>query len=424
MNRITDVTRQDIIDIIRDGVWIPFDVPQFDSDSGTWIDGHTIWIPVYGRLTELDFLERLYDLDHMPSRDSRFTNARDDIWQHTVNNNDWDDFWYFSDGRFNLSKGGDDSYLLHFICEMLHPAVRDEKTQWKTYLEKFNELLKPDGYRIVPVRKISGRDVFEPQEIDQIVITHSPEKLYAGLKLIGEGSYAKVFRYSDEFYQRGFALKRANPDLNEKELERFRREFETMHKLNSPYVVEVYAYNDERNEYTMELMDLTLEKYIDTNNSTMSIDTRRSIVTQLLRAYEYLHSQFIYHRDISFKNVLLKQYDDALIVKVSDFGLVKIEDSDLTSENTDFKGALNDPALKIDGFDSYDFLHEIYAITLLFAYILTGKRNWAKITDPTIKSFIQKGTNADKSKRFQSMEEIEKAVRACLAAMDTNTYCF
>ena len=161
-----------------------------------------------------------------------------------------------------------------------------------------------------------------------------------------------------------------------------------------------------------------LAKYIIKNNATIPMSFRKNIILQLLRAYGYLHSKSIYHRDISPKNVLLKFYDDVVVVKISDFGLVKIEESDLTSENTDFKGSLNDPALKVEGFGNYGLLHEIYAITLLFAYILTGKSNWAKITDPTIKSFISKGTNPDKSKRFQTLDELGDAVKQYFATME------
>ena len=39
MNRITDVTRQDIIDIIRDGIWISLEEPEYDRESGQVVDG-------------------------------------------------------------------------------------------------------------------------------------------------------------------------------------------------------------------------------------------------------------------------------------------------------------------------------------------------------------------------------------------------
>lgn len=258
--------------------------------------------------------------------------------------------------------------------------------------------------------------IFQLSESIAVNCEHQP--VFANLKGVGEGSYARVFRYTDPFYQKDFVVKRAKPNLNEKELQRFKLEFEEMKSLRSPYIVEVYSYNEEKHEYTMELMDLSLEKYIGMNNQSMTLQERKSIIMQLLRAYSYLHSKGIYHRDISPKNVLLKQYDDTLIVKLSDFGLVKIIESNLTSENTEFKGSLNDPALKTEGFANYGLLHEIYAITLLFAYILTGKSNWAKIEDSTIKAFMTKGTNPDKTKRFQTLDELGGAVRACFAALE------
>lgn len=64
-----------------------------------------------GRLQEPDFLGRLYDLSSLPSTDTRYRDAHGDIWQHRVNNSDWDDDWVFSDSRFNLTHGDDDVVL-------------------------------------------------------------------------------------------------------------------------------------------------------------------------------------------------------------------------------------------------------------------------------------------------------------------------
>lgn len=56
----------------------------------------------------------------------------------------------------------------------------------------------------------------------------------------------KSFRYRDEFYNKYFVLKRAKNDLNDKELERFKREFDVMNELKSPYVLEVHRYDEEK----------------------------------------------------------------------------------------------------------------------------------------------------------------------------------
>ena len=205
MNRITEVTRRDLLDIIQSGFDTEVETlvsePYYEQQVPSYKTEHC-FMHFSGKLSEIDFLSRLYDLDNMPSNDPRFPNAKGDIVQHTVNNYDWDDYWFFSDDRFHLLNG-DDQFLLRFLCEMLHPAVRNEKSCWKAYLVKFNELLKPDGYQLIPVEKISERDVYGAQAIGHVIITRNKDKIYAEMKSLGEGAYAKVFRYKDEFYGYG-----------------------------------------------------------------------------------------------------------------------------------------------------------------------------------------------------------------------------
>lgn len=72
MNKISQITRHDIFDSIQ--------IENID------------WA---GRLDETIFLSRLYDLESISSTDSRYSNAKGDIWQHRCNNYDWDDDWVF-----------------------------------------------------------------------------------------------------------------------------------------------------------------------------------------------------------------------------------------------------------------------------------------------------------------------------------------
>ena len=248
--------------------------------------------------------------------------------------------------------------------------------------------------------------------LSSITISHKQHDFTFDLKLIGSGSYANVYKYKDTFYNRPFILKRAKKELTDKEVARFKREFDVMNDLSSPYILEVYCYNPDKNEYIMEYMDYTLDGYIAAHNSTLTIIQRKGIAQQILRAFDYLHSKGHLHRDISPKNILIKEYDDTLVVKLSDFGLVKIPDSTLTTVNTEFKGYFNDPALVVEGFNTYGIVHETYALTRVIYFVITGKTNTEKITNQNLRAFVEKGLNPDKIKRFQNIRDMISAFKA------------
>ena len=133
---ITEITRRDILDSIF--------IEEID---------------LYGRLKEIDFLSRIWDLDSMQSFDGRFNNAKKDIWQHTINNNDWESDWVFSDSRFNLLRGDDETFL-KFLCETINPVVRADVTECERLCQFYNTYLKNDGYQITEKERKSAKPSF------------------------------------------------------------------------------------------------------------------------------------------------------------------------------------------------------------------------------------------------------------------------
>ena len=263
----------------------------------------------------------------------------------------------------------------------------------------------PDNMERVELYR--AKPIFELK--NSLVIENAMGKFAYPLKNCGSGSYAHVYKYKDDFYDKWFILKKAKEGLSDKEIARFRREFDTMKALSSPYIVEVYKYTEGQHQYTMEYMDSTVWDYIRTYNNRLGVETRLNIVRQILRAFRYVHGKGMLHRDISPKNVLMKLYEDTLVVKLSDFGLVKVPYSTLTSYDSDIKGFLNDPNLRVIGFGNYTMHHETYALTLLIYFIMTGRTNHTNILQTQLKDFVHRGISVDESQRYHNVGELEEA---------------
>lgn len=139
-NGITDITRRQIADEMTIGN-----------------------ILYHGGQTEPDFLARLFDLKSLPSRDYRYSNAYDDIYQHMVNNSDWDTDWIYSDPRINFLHCDDETYL-KFLSTTVHPRVRTKAEEVSKLIEIYNKYLDADGFEIAQTDEISGNPVFSGRQ--------------------------------------------------------------------------------------------------------------------------------------------------------------------------------------------------------------------------------------------------------------------
>ena len=303
-----------------------------------------------------------------------------------------------------MSKCTSTTYAFHFAEKSYEEVIR----KCRQFIVKSGGSAIPEGFSPVDIIDLSPVFCLSTN----IAFPQDAKTLYSSLKSIGEGSYARVFSYIDPRYGIPIVLKRARKELDIKELTRFKQEYEVLKSLCSPYVVTVYSYNESKNEYTMEYMDETIYDYIRRVNDTISLSERKSIIAQVCKGLSYIHSKDLFHRDISLTNVFIKHYEDVDVVKIGDFGLVKLPDSTMTSLQSEIKGALNDPDLIHVGFANYEICHETYALTRLCYYILTGRTNVDKQRDGAIKRFWTKGTSTNRRERFQSVEEVLSAVRA------------
>ncbi|MFJ8488909.1 protein kinase family protein [Streptomyces sp. NPDC094038] len=224
------------------------------------------------------------------------------------------------------------------------------------------------------------------------------------LQLVGEGSYAKVFSFIDPDYGIKFAVKRANKELGERDLYRFRQEFDILKRLSFPYIVEVFQYDENRNEYKMEFCESTLRNYIKKRNNRLQFSSRKRIALQFLYGVNYIHSEGLLHRDVSLQNVLVKTFNGgAVLVKLSDFGLARDRNSEYTRTKTEMRGTIRDPVLA--SFKEYDVCNEIYAIGWVLSYIFSGKEALMSQADAP-SQIVRKCTAHDVANRYQSVLEL------------------
>ncbi|MEV8144649.1 TIR domain-containing protein [Specibacter sp. NPDC078709] len=118
-----------------------------------------------GRLSEPEFLARIFPLRDLPSTDKRFNDAYGDVTQHRVNNpEDWENDYIFTDPRFNLLWGTDENFL-KFIEMTVNPVALSGDDA-ASLVETYNKILSPDGYKFIQDGSVSGHPLYKVEPFD------------------------------------------------------------------------------------------------------------------------------------------------------------------------------------------------------------------------------------------------------------------
>ena len=246
--------------------------------------------------------------------------------------------------------------------------------------------------------------IFSLSNTVKVSRNEATSKLYE----IGKGSFATVYKFHDSYLGIDLALKRAHKKSTDKILERFKKEFERLHNLDSPYIIDVYSHNDFDKEYTMEFIPTTLKEFIDQNPSD---NIRYLIVKQLFNVLKYIHSLGIFHRDLSYNNILIKEYQDrSVVIKLCDFGLMKDKNSDMTSTNSEAKATHLAPEVcsGVVPYSEFAEPQEIYSLAIVVKHIMIGgtKKNIYDLPKKE-RDAIEKGMNANHKERYQNIDEFQ-----------------
>jgi serine/threonine-protein kinase len=213
----------------------------------------------------------------------------------------------------------------------------------KTSLSNLNalsDLSNPTGtgasnWELAPIAdKTGGSQVIMAS--DKTMLRPPPNRLgkYELKREIGRGAMGVVYEGWDPMIERRVAIKTIRQDqLDSSEAEeilaRFQREAKAAGRLSHPNIVAVYEFGQEAGMYfiAMEMMEgRELKDYFDKHERFGLPDVVR-LMTQLLDALDTAGRKGIVHRDIKPANIFILP-DGTL--KVADFGIARIESSQLT----------------------------------------------------------------------------------------------
>lgn len=430
---LTEVTRRRIVEILSATDWT-------------------------GGLGDHSFLERLYDIDALPSHDSRFATAREDIAKHRYDNDDWDNDWIFSDDRFGLRRGPDET-LLRFLSETLHPAVRTDEQEVARLLTGLNRVLSPDGYQLEPSAVISGYPVYtarrlagteqphqadgspvEPADPDPVPGTRHPSvrvpqpsstatkdearvrrlargerKDYQCERLpFADGGQADVFRAIHKPTGVKVVLKKLR-DRNppERKRARMRREITLGRWLDGhPHAMPILDADADHCWFVMPYAPFTAEQVRDQLAATSELS---KLVEALCSVLSAAHPEGWIHRDIKPANVLL--YDGRWVL--ADWGIARRPRGQTTDPQRTRVGVrfgsdgFAAPELSIDA-HSATGAADVYSIGQLIGWAVTGQM--PAINVPLMpkaapwRTIVRHATQTDPSRRPRTVQALRQLV--------------
>ncbi|MBS1118555.1 MAG: serine/threonine protein kinase with repeat [Deltaproteobacteria bacterium] len=198
---------------------------------------------------------------------------------------------------------------------------------------------------------------------------------------IGQGSSGTIYRAEHVTLRRKVAIKVLHDELSRDDLavERFRREATTVAEIDNEHIVEIHDFGrtpDGRLYLAMELLEGETLDAVLARETQLSIERTADILIQVGEALMEAHAIGYVHRDLRPRNVYLaNRRGKANFVKLLDFGLAKLVETDASAASTSLGMTFGDPRYmspeQARG-DRIDRRADIYQLGCVAYEMLTG----------------------------------------------------
>jgi serine/threonine-protein kinase len=257
-------------------------------------------------------------------------------------------------------------------------------------------------------------------------------------RVLGQGAMGEVYLGVDPAIGREVAIKTILPSAASggEAKERFAREAKAAGVLNHPNLVTIYEFGEDQGvmyiamEYVKghDLQDLMRDQ-------AMTRSEALEILAQVCDGLAFAHQNHIVHRDIKPANVRVLRDGKRLQAKVMDFGVARVGNSDMTATGM-VMGTVSYMAPEYIRTGIPDSRSDLFALGVMLYECLSGRKPFSGDTAPTIlykivneppepidlsqlqgispaiRSVLDRALDKDPDTRFQTAEELAKALRA------------
>jgi serine/threonine protein kinase len=194
-------------------------------------------------------------------------------------------------------------------------------------------------------------------------------------ELLGEGGMGRVYAAIDLVMQRSVALKTLRADLLDVPLARtrFLREAQALAQLKHDHVVPIYSVNDEPLPYLVMplLQGETLEKRLR-RERLVPVELACEIGRQTAVGLAAVHAVGLIHRDLKPANLWLEARATGVHVRLLDFGLARLDGSELTNTGERMGTPSYMAPEQVDGLD-VDARTDLYSLGVILYELLSGQ---------------------------------------------------
>jgi serine/threonine-protein kinase len=272
---------------------------------------------------------------------------------------------------------------------------------------------------------------------------------YRVISKIGQGGMGAVYKVEHLAMGKIAAMKVLHPSLTQEldVMRRFRREAEAVSRLSHPNTVQVFDFGESHGS-TFLVMELVRGEDLGSilrRDGPLPFHRVRPIVVQVCDALTEAHEIGIIHRDLKPENLLVSRTRDGRdVVKVLDFGLAKLRDTEELNQVTARGSLIGTPFYMSPEqirSEDLDARSDLYSLGALLYRVLTGEHPFSAATPvavltqhltepltppgrrrpdlkilPAVDALVVRAMQKKRADRFESAEDLKRALEGAAAA--------